>query len=178
MATTDQWIEAQRPLAEHAWNLRKKYNLNRGMSKKEFMHWYDLGEIDLSTVYENLFVATRNALGKPTLKESGDGYDFVRLNPVRNTILGDMKTTVLQRSGNNRRFVVSSVENKIGNIYVVAWNWLTKEVNYFAIPPDDYKCHPKAGYKIPVCSKTGKRTRGWYNKNCAYDTWEEMVRYG
>lgn len=178
MATTDQWIVAQRPLAEHAWTLREKYNLNRNVSKQAFMSWYDLGEIQLSTVYENLFVATRNALGKPTLKESGNRYDFVRKNPKRNTPLGDMKTGVLQKDGRSRRFVIGSVENKIGNIYIVGWNWMTEQVNYFAIPPDDYKCHPKAGYKIPVCPETGKRTGGWYNDNCAYDTWEEMVQYG
>lgn len=178
MATTDRCIEAQRPLAEHAWDLREKYDLNRGMNKEEFMHWYDLGEIQLSTVYENLFVVTRNKLGKPTLKESADRYDFVRLNPKRNTILGDMKTTVLQKDGDKRRYIVSSVENKIGNIYVVAWNWMTEKVNYFSIPPDDNKRHPKAGYKIMVCPKTGVRTGGWYNNNCAYDTWEDMVMVG
>lgn len=178
MAATDQCIDAQRPLAELAWSLREKYNLNRGMNKKEFLTWYNLGEIQLSTVYENLFVATRNKLGKPTLKESSDRYDFVKLFPTQRRILGDMKTTVLQKDGNKRRYVVQSVENKIGNIYVVGWNWLTEHPNFFAIPPDDSKSHPKCGYKIPVCPESGRRTGGWYNNNCAYDTWEEMVQYG
>jgi len=178
LATTDRCIDAQRPLADHAWILREKYNLNRGMSKDEFMTWYDLGEIQLSTVYENLFVATRNKLGKPTIKESADRYDFVKVFPTQKRILGDMKTGVLQKDGEKRRFVIGSVENKIGNIYIVAWNWMTEQVNYFAIPPDTENCHPKQGYKIPVCPKTGKRTGGWYNENCAFDTWEEMVQFG
>jgi len=178
MATTDKTIEAQRPLAELAWDIRAKYQLNRRISKKEFMNWYNLGEIELSTVYENLFVATRNALGKPTQKESGDGYDFVKVFPTQTRILGDMKTTTLCKNGDKRRFVVPGVANKIGNIYIVAWNWMTDKPNYFAIPPDDNGEHPMRGYKIPVCPDTGKKTGGWYNDNCAYDTWEEMVEFG
>jgi hypothetical protein len=178
MATTDQCVEAQRPLAELAWSLREKYKLNRGMNKNEFLIWYNLGEVQLSTVYENLFVETRNKLGKPTLKESADRYDFIKVFPTQKRILGDMKTCVLQKNDRQRRFVVGSVENKIGNIYIVGWNWMTKQPNFFAIPPDDYKSHPKAGYKIPVHPMTGERTSGWYNDNCAYDTWEEMVEFG
>jgi hypothetical protein len=178
MATTEVCIIAQRPLAELAWSLRKKYNLNRGMSRKEFMTWYNLGEVELSTVWENLFVSTRNKLGKPTLKESGDNYDFVKVFPTQTRILGDMKTSVLRKDRDRRRFVVDSVQNKVGIIYVVAWNWMTDEPNYFAIPPDEFGEHPKAGYKIPVCKNTGKRASGWYNNNCAYDTWEEMVQIG
>ena len=60
MATTDITLEAHRPLASFAWDLRQRYSLNRGVNKQEFMSWYDLGEIELSTVYENIFVATRN----------------------------------------------------------------------------------------------------------------------
>lgn len=178
MATTDIQIEAHRPLAEHAWKLRQFYNINRGMSKKEFMAWHELGEIQLSTVYENLFVQTRNCLGKPTLKESADRYDFVKLFPTQRRILGDMKIGTIKRSNEQRRFHITNVENKIGNIYIVGWNWMTEKVNYFAIPPDDCGNHPKAGYKIPVHPETGERTGGWYNDNCAYDTWEEMVQFG
>lgn len=178
MATTDNQIDVHRPLAEHAWHLRKDYNLNRGMSKKKFMTWYDLGEIQLSTVYENLFVETRNALGKPTAKESADSYDFVKVFPTQRRILGDMKIGTLQRSNDTYRFQIGNVSNKIGNIYIVAWNWMTDSVCYFAIPPDDFGYHPKAGYKIPVNPETGERTGGWYNRNCAYDTWEEMVQFG
>lgn len=178
MATTDRTIEAQRALAEHAWELREKYSLNHGMSKQKFMSWYNLGEIQLSTVWENLFVRTRNVLGKPTRKESADCYDFVKVFPTQTRILGDMKITVLQKDGYYRRFVISGVKNKIGNIYAVGWNWLTDKPNYFAIPPDDYGEHPACGYKILVCPETGRRTGGWYNDNCAYDTWEEMVSVG
>jgi hypothetical protein len=178
MATTDIAIAAHRPLAEHAWHLRQKYNLNRGMSKKTFMDWYELGELQLSTVYENLFVATRNCLGKPTIKESADRYDFVKIFPTQRRILGDMKLGTVQKSLDSRRFQISSVHNKIGNIYIVGWNGIAEEVCYFAIPPDNFGEHPKAGYKIPVHPVTGERTGGWYNDNCAYDTWEEMVQFG
>lgn len=178
MATTDQAISAQRNLAEFAYSLKKKYNVTHGISKRKFMELYDLGEIELSTVFENLFVSTRNALGLPTKKVSVDRYDFVKVFPNQERILGDMKTTTLCKNGSKRRFVVQGVENKIGKIYVTAWNWMTSEVNFFVIPPDNFDSHPKAGYKIPVCPETGKRTGGWYNNNCAYNTWEEMVQVG
>lgn len=178
MATTDITLEAHRPLASFAWDLRQKYSLNRGVNKQEFMTWYDLGEIELSTVYENLFVATRNKLGKSTLKESAHGYDFVKVFSTQKRILGDMKTGVLQKDGDKRRFVIGNVENKIGNIYAIGWNWMTEKPNFFCIPPDKFDGHPKCGYKIPVCPSTGKRTGGWYNDNCAYDTWEQMVMVG
>ena len=176
MATTDNARIVQRPLAEHAWDLRKKYNLNRNMSKKAFMDWYDLGEIQLSTVYENLFVSTRQLLGKPTVKESADRYDFIDIiSPGHKKILGDMKTSVLRKNGDKRRFVIPAVDQKIGNIYAVCWNWMTNKVCYFAIPPDEHGNHPKCGYKIMVCPNTGRKTGGWYNENCYYDSWEEMV---
>lgn len=178
MATTDIHLISQRPLAEVAYDLKKKYNLTHGLSKKKFMALYDLGEVELSTVYENLFVATRNAHGLPTRKESANGYDFVKAFPTQTRILGDMKTSTLQKDGYKRRFVIASVHNKIGNIYIIVWNWMTEKPNFFAIPPDDNNEHPKQGYKIPVCPKTGKRTSGWYNDNCAYDTWEQMVQFG
>ena len=177
MATTDQAIEAQRNLAEFAYSLKKTYKVTNGLSKKKFMELYDQGEVQLSTVFENLFVTTRN-LGKPTKKVSVDQYDFVKVFPTQTRILGDMKTSTLLKNGDQRRFVIPSVENKIGIIYVAGWNWMTNKVNFFAIPPDDFGSHPKRGYKIPVCPKTGTRTRGWYNDNCAYDTWEEMVEVG
>jgi len=176
MATTDQTIDAQRPLAEYAYSLKKKYNVTHGISKKKFMMLYDLGEVELSTVWENLFVTVRNKLGMPTRKESGDNYDFVKVFPTQTRVLGDMKTTVLQKDGDKRRFVVAGVENKIGIIYIVCWNWMTKQVNFFAIPPDDNGNHPKCGYKIPVCPKTGERTGGWYNDNCACESFEELVK--
>lgn len=175
MATTDLCLEVQRPLAEYAWTLREKYGLNRGMKKKNFMHWYNLGEIELSTVYENLFVETRRHQGKLTSKISVNNYDFVEFchKTMVSRPLGDMKIGVLKKNGHSRRFVISSVENKIGNIYFIGWNWMTNKPNFFTIPPQGG--HPKCGYKIMVCTKTGQRTSGWYNDYCAYDTWEEMV---
>jgi hypothetical protein len=165
MATTDQWCIAQKPLAEFAYELKKKYGMTLGQSKKDFLTAYDLGEIQLSTVYENLFVATRNKLGKPTEKISEDGRDFDNN--------GDMKTGVLFKNGEKRRFVVGSVMGKLGTVYFVGWNWMTNEVNFFAIPKPRYG-FPRAGIKIPVDPSTGERTGGKYNEH-AYGSWEEMV---
>ena len=175
MCTTDQWRIAQRPLAEYAYGLKQQYNMTLGQTKEQFLAAYELGEVQLSSVYENLLVATRNRHGHPTRKVAGDRYDFVRVDSRgRETPLGDFKTTVLQKDYNKRRFVIGSVENKLGKIYNVSWNWMTNKPNFFCIPPDEYGCHPKAGYKIMVHPETGERTRGWYNDNCAYDTWESM----
>jgi hypothetical protein len=175
MCTTDQWRISQRPLAEYAYSLKEKYNQTFGISRENFMNLYELGEIQLSSVYENLFVATRNKLGKNTRKVAGDRYDFVRIDSKgRETPLGDMKTGVLQKDDLKRRFVIGGVENKLGKIYIIGWNWITNQPNFFCIPPDAYGCHPKAGYKIMVHPESGKRTGGWYNDNCAHDTWESM----
>jgi hypothetical protein len=167
MATTDQMRNAQRPLAEYAYTLKEKYRLTLGQTRKQFMAMYDLNEIQLSSVYENLFIKARKRIGKPLTKISEDCRDFSND--------GDMKTTVLQKNGCKRRYVVSSVAGKIGHIYVVAWNWMTEEVNFFAIPPNGR--YPSKGIKIPVCPKTGKRTSGRYNDH-AYNSFEEMVRIG
>jgi hypothetical protein len=165
MATSDIMREAQRPLAEFAYQLKEKYRQTRGRTKKEFMTDYDLGEIQLSSVFENLFVHTRKKLGKPVTKISEDSRDFSNN--------GDFKTTVLLRDGDKRRFVVNSVHSKIGTIYCTGWNWMTNKVNFFAVgcPKDGF---PKCGIKILVDPITGERTKGWYNNNCAYDSWEEM----
>jgi len=176
MSTTDINRIATRPLAEYAYGLKEKYDQTFGLRKKTFMQLFDMGEIQLSSVYENLLVATRNAHHRPTEKVSVDKYDVVRVDSMgRRTPLGDMKTTTLQKNGDKRRFVVSNVKNKIGKIYVIGWNTMTNEPNFFCLPPDEIQgTHPHAGYKIPVNPKTGKRTKGWYNDNYAYDTWEEM----
>lgn len=176
MATTDVMCAAQRPLAEFAYELKKKYNQSFKLPKKTFMKLYDDGEIQLSSVFENLFVDTRNALGKPTKKVSGDNYDFVSVINNKEVILGDMKTTVLAKDGYSRRFVIQHVKNKQGYVYAACWNWMTNSVNFFAIPPMENP--PQCGYKIMVCPITGNRTGGWYNTNCAYNTWEEMVMQG
>jgi hypothetical protein len=167
MATTDQMRDAQRPLAEFAYTLKEKYGMTLGQTKKQFMAMYDLSEVQLSGVYENLFVEARKRLGLPVTKISEDSRDFSNN--------GDMKTTVLLKDGGKRRFVISSVSGKIGHIYVVAWNWMTEEVNFFAIPP--FGGFPSAGIKIPVCPETGSRTGGWYNQH-AYNSFEEMAQIG
>lgn len=176
MCTTDQWRIAQRPLAEYAYTLKQKYDQTFGISRDEFLALYEMGEVQLSSVFENLLVRTRNELGLRTKKVAGDRYDFVRIDKLgRETPLGDMKTGVLQKNGEFRRFVIDGVANKIGKIYIVTWNWLNKKPNFFCIPPDQLGEHPARGYKIPVHPITGERTGGWYNDNCAYDTWEQMA---
>jgi hypothetical protein len=162
MCTTDQWREAQRPLADYAYTLKEKYKQTFGISRAEFLALYDLGEVQLSSVFENLLVKTRNDLGLKTRKVAGDRYDFVRVDSLgRETPIGDMKTGVLQKDGDKRRFVIASVEKKLGKIYIVTWNWMTKKPNFFCIPPDQFGGHPKAGYKIMVHPVTGERTGGY-----------------
>jgi hypothetical protein len=178
MATTDKMCKAQRPLAEFAYDLKKRYNITNGQSKRSFMTMYDAGEIQLSSVFENLFVVARNNIGLSTKKVSGDNYDFVKIVRKKKIPLGDMKTTVLRKDGKNRRFCIPAVSKKIGYIYAVGWNWMTNEVNFFALPDKKTVGHPPAGYKIPVCPKTGSRTGGKYNDNNAYDSWDEMIKVG
>lgn len=165
MSTTDIMNIAQFDLARYAYKIKKKYGLTYGVSEKVFLAMYDAGEIQLSSVYENLMAATRTQLGKPTkvVSEAGQDFDFG----------GDFKTTVLQKDGYKRRFVIQGVYNKPGTIYCIGWNWMTEQPNFFAIPLVG-DSHPKQGIKILVCPDTGARTGGWYNNNCAYDTWEEM----
>ena len=178
MCTTDQWRIAQRPMAEYAYSLKEKYNQTFGISKDSFMNLYDLAEVQLSSVFENLLVVTRNQHGCPTRKVAGDRYDFVRVDSLgRETPLGDMKTGVLQKDDTRsitRRYVIASVENKIGKIYIIGWNWITNKPNFFCIPPDRGGGHPRCGYKIPVNPRTGERSGGQYNDYYSHDTWEEM----
>lgn len=176
MCTTDVWRNAQRPLANYAYSLKEKYGQDFGMTKEQFLKLYDLGEVQLSSVFENLLVETRNRLGKPTRKVAGDRYDFVRVDSLgRETPLGDMKTGVLQKDGTKRRFVIGGVAGKEGKIYICAWNWMTDKPNFFCIPPNTWGNHPDRGYKIMVHPETGERTKGYYNLCCAYNTWEEMA---
>ena len=196
MATTDNMCAVQRPLAEFAWTLKVKYGLTLGVTREQFMNQYDAQEVQLSSVFENIFVAVRGALGKPVTRVSADGYDFSNL--------GDMKTGVLQKDGDSRRFVIKSVSNKLGTIYFVGWNWITEKPCFFAIPSSSYEqyesktikkkvkgkwqtytekvriplsetFHPRAGYKILVHPITGERTGGYYNLRCAYDSFEDMA---
>lgn len=167
---------SQRPLAVLAYNIKQIYGQTRGLSQRQFMELYDLGEVQLSSVYENLLVETRNQHGLPSRRVSVEGYDFVKINPDgTESILGDMKTTVLLCDGDKRRFVVSSVDRKQGNIYCVGWNWMTNQPNFFCIPPNtaEVSPFPKAGIKIPVHPVTGQRTGGVYNQY-AHDSWESM----
>ena len=178
MCTTDQWRIAQRPLAEYAYGLKQQYNMTLGQTREQFLAAYELGEVQLSSVYENLLVATRNRHGHPTRKVAGDRYDFVRVDTMgRETPLGDMKTGVLQKDDSvstRRRYVIASVENKLGKIYIIGWNWITNKPNFFCIPPNRGGGHPKAGYKIPVHPYSGERAGGQYNDYYAHDTWESM----
>lgn len=175
MSTTDIMCKAQRPLAEFAYELKKRYKLTRGQSKNKFLEMYDSGEIQLSSVFENLFVEARNQIKLPTKKVSGANYDFVKVSKGTEIPLGDMKTSVLCKDGYKRRFVIPAVNKKIGYIYAVVWNWLTNEVNFFVFPPGN---HPKTGYKVLVCPITGKATGGKYNNSCRYNSWDEMIRVG
>ena len=94
--TTDRMIDAQRALAELAWQLNKEVRSNK-LSKRLWMEMYNVGEIQLSSVFENLFVKTRNWMNLKTERASVDGYDFVKVCGNKRIPLGDMKTTTLQR---------------------------------------------------------------------------------
>ncbi len=175
MATTTEMIKAQLPLAEFAYQLKIKYELTYNLSHNTFMNLYNNGEIQLSSVFENLFVKTRNVLGKPTKLISHYHYDFVSVQPDNSIVpLGDMKTTVLTRDRKSRRFVIDKVQNKIGNIYTVAWNNITNKPNFFVIPPKN-NTFPKCGIKIMVHPTTGEKTSGYYNDLCCYNSWENMT---
>lgn len=165
MATTDQMCEVQRPLAEFAYDLKRKYKDTYGMSKANFMAMYDAGEVQLSSVFENLLVIVRKANGGRKLtKVSESSRDFSNN--------GDMKTGVLHRNGHQRRFVISAVQNKIGTIYFIGWNWMTNRPCFYAIPrpPEGF---PACGIKIMRCPTTGDATGGKYNLY-EYDSFEEM----
>jgi len=165
MATTDYEIESQRKLADFAYDLKEKYNLTYGQTRKEFLNMYDHGEITLSTVFENLFVAAANAMGRQIDKVSEDGRDF--------TNNGDMKIGILKKNGDKRRYVVSNVANKIGTIYFVGWNWMKNRPEFHAIPKRVYG-YPAQGIKIPRCPQSGAVTGGKYN-DYFKDSFEELA---
>lgn len=166
MATTDYQIEIQRPLAEYAYELKKYYKDTKGISKRSFMLTYNAGELELSTIYENLFVLGANKVGKPIQKVSEDCRDFDNN--------GDMKIGVLKKDGVFRRYVISNVENKIGTIYFVGWNWIRNKIEFHAIPKLSVT-FPKAGIKIMRCKETGNVTSGIYN-SFYHPTWDEFVQ--
>jgi hypothetical protein len=151
MSTTTIMNDAQRPLAEHAWNLKKEIRRN-DISKRLWMEMYDDGEIQLSSVYENLFVNTRNWMNLKTEKASVDGYDFVKISGNKKIPLGDMKTTVLQQDRKYRRYVIHGIKNKQGILYVVGYNRIKDSFDYFAIPTEII---PKVTVSIGVDPETG-----------------------
>jgi hypothetical protein len=165
MATTDYEIESQRKLADFSYNLKEKYNHTHGQNRKEFLNMYDYGEITLSTVFENLFVAVANAKGRQIDKISEDGRDF--------TNNGDMKIGILKKDGYQRRYVIDNVANKIGTIYFVGWNWMTNKPEFHAIPKHVYG-YPARGIKIPRCPYSGDVTGGKYNYYLK-DSFEELA---
>lgn len=180
MATTDLEIEAHYQLAELAWELKVKYNATLGFTnKKRFMTSYCAGEVALSTVYENLFVATRLAHNLGAEKKSAAGFDFVERLPNRTELLGDMKIGNLKKDGKSRRFVVSDVKNKLGTVYFVGWNWILNQPNFYAIPPktssnpSDYR-NPGRGFKLAVNALSGRPSSRKYRQYC-FDSWEKMV---
>jgi len=162
MATTDQEIEVQIPLAHFAYDLKKKYNQTFGITKSQFVRQYLAGEITLSTVFENLFVTVANAQGNKVKKVSEDARDFSNN--------GDMKIGVLKRDGHIRRYVISNVANKIGTIFFVGYNDLTKSPEFFKVPKSVYGS-PSRGIKITRGdTATG---RGKYHL-CQVSTFEEL----
>ena len=177
MATTHAAIKAHRATAMFAYQLKSKYKITNGIKESQWMNMYDSGELEISSVFENLLVHVRNLYGKPTVKVLEDTHDFASINSAGVLVpLGDFKVASLQKDGYKRRYMINKTYNKEGNIYAVCWNWMTNKLAFFVMPPDDYDgyCHPKQGYKIMCCPDTGKRTKGWYNENCHYNTFEEM----
>ena len=177
MATTHAAIQAHRETAILAYKLKLKYKITNGIKQDKWMELWDSGELEISSVFENLVVHVRNLHGKPTVKVLKDTHDFATVSKNGHlTPLGDMKVTSLQKDGYIRRYVLQGTFNKLGNIYAVCWNWMTNKPAFFVVPPHDYDgyAHPKQGYKIMCCPDTGKRTGGYYNDNCHYETFEEM----
>jgi len=176
MSTSDVMNVAQRRLAEHAFDLKRKYGETYDMTKPQFLRLYNAGEIQLSSVFENLLVAARNVHGLLTERASAEGYDFVKVNKRKQiSPLGDMKTCTLGKDGIYRRFVVRNVYAKVGWIYIVGYNWMTDGFNYFAIPPEVKK--PKSFMVIGVNRETGAVANGIYSSyECA--SFEDMIKHG
>lgn len=165
MATTDYEISAFRELAEYSYDLQEKYQCTLGASREVFMAQYDAGIIQLSTVWENLFVIVNRCQGGDVIKVSEDGRDFSND--------GDMKVGILKRDGDKRRYVISNVARKAGTIYFVGWNWMTHQPDFYAIPKSVYGS-PARGIKIMRCPLDGDVTGGVYN-DYACESFEELV---
>jgi hypothetical protein len=162
-------------MAKYAWSLKEKYRQTYGMTKVQFMKIYNLGEIQLSSVFENLLPATRNRFGKPTEKCSVDGYDFVKIESDKPKPLGDMKTCTAYKNGYSLKFAIRNAHNKQGYLYVVGYNPMNDKVYFFAIPPTVKR--PKTILAITVCPKTGVITSNKYGKY-QVNSWEEMALKG
>ena len=176
MSTTEVMNTAQRRLAEHAYELKKLYNQTFGMSKKQFLELYDQGEIQLSSVFENLLAATRNCNGMLTEKISVNGYDFVKVDSLgRKRPLGDMKTCTLQKEGPYRRYLVKDIKNKEGYLYIVGYNWISDEFNYYAVPTN---IGLPVYLTLSICPDTGGVNDESKYAIYSYDTWEEMALKG
>jgi hypothetical protein len=165
MATTDYEIAAQRDLANFSYDLKVEYNLTYGQTRQEYLYMYDMGEITLSTVFENLIVAAAKKLGIDIKKVSEDCRDFSNN--------ADAKIGVLKKDGYKRRYVISNVANKVGTIYFIGWNWIAKKPEFHAIP---WNVHRNVAQGIKICRNpvTGAVTSGKYNQ-CVKSTFEEMV---
>lgn len=174
MSTCNTMTDAQRPLAEFAWTLKERYRQTHGLTKQKFMKLYDLGEVALSSVFENLLPATRNRYGKLTEKVSVAGYDFVKLDGARPVPLGDIKTCTGYKNGYSWKFSVRNAHDKEGYLYVVGYNPVNNQVYFFAIPPSVPR--PKTILNITFCPETGNITSkyGRYQVN----NWEEMSLRG
>ena len=175
MSTCNTMTDAQRPLAEFAWGLKERYRQTHGLTKKQFIKLYDLGEIALSSVFENLLPATRNRHGKLTEKVSVDGYDFVKLDGNRPVPLGDMKTCTGYKNGYSWKFAIKNAHDKKGYLYVVGYNPVNNQVYFFAIPPSVPR--PKTTLSITFCPKTGDITSKKYGRY-QVGSWEEMSLNG
>lgn len=176
MSTTSVMIDAQRRLAEHAWELKEKYKQTFGMSKKQFMDLYELGEIQLSSVFENLLIATRNKLGMLTERRSVDSHDFVKVDSLgRKYPLGDMKTCTLQKDGPYRRYQVNDVQNKKGYLYIVGYNWIGDEFNYYAVPTS---INLPKHLTLSICADTGGVNDESKYAVYSHNSWEQMASQG
>lgn len=169
--TTDRMIDAQRALAELAWQLNKEIRSNK-LSKRVWMEMYNVGEIQLSSVFENLFVKTRNWMNLKTERASVDGYDFVKVCGGKRIPLGDMKTTTLQKDGQYRRYMVHNIKNKVGILYVVGYNNIRDDFDYFAIPVEEL---PKVQCSIGVDPQTGEVHKDNKYGKYWYPSFREMI---
>lgn len=153
--TTDRSVESHRRMADLAYDLKRTYSQTFGLSRQKFLQLYELGEVQLSTVFENLFVAARNHLGRPTVKVSVDQYDFMTIDPLgRRRPLGDMKTSTVQKHSRNKNwsYRIANIKNKLGVIFIVGYDKNHDIFHYFAIP--DWVKKPEI-LEIPVDIETG-----------------------